>query len=81
MTKHYIESRFHIVSRDGYHHASFLDYEGAKFWRNNFAPKAAIILRDIAKSYDSDGWKKPTTPSSPDWEYRRTLGSALGMNG
>ena len=46
-----------------------------------YAPNAAIILRDITKSYDSDGWKKPPSPCSPDWEYRRTLGSALGMNG
>ena len=81
MIKHYTESRFHIVGRDGYHHGSYLTYEGAKLWRNFYAPNAAIILRDTAKSYDSDGWKKPASPSSPDWEYRQSIGSSLGMNG
>jgi len=81
MTKHYIESRFHLVSRDGYHHGSFINYASARLWRNHFAPNAAIILRDIAKSYDTDGWKKPASPCSPDWEYRRSTGSALGTNG
>ena len=77
---HYTESRFHIISRDGYHHGAFFDYESASLWRNRYAPKAAIVLRDIVKSRDPDEWKKTPSPCSPAWEYR-TEGSTLGPNG